>query len=213
MSEKVKAYHTTNKNYTKSIQQNGFEMSKPNKGHWLGTGVYFYEDIYFAVEWCIIGVNKNIKNYVELCSNCDIIYAIINCEDFETLDISSPRGYSIFQKMYRIIENNYTEEEYKEIIQKGDAYIVNILEELELKIGIQILSNYDIIVANYPKSIYSRPNNEKSKPGNFTLCSQKQICVKTLEAISEFDKIKIDNNKEIENIYDLVVKNRSDIYG
>lgn len=65
-------YHATDIKNIESIINDGFVESKASKGHWLGRGIYFFENLYYAVEWEIIGVIKqDIADYKELTKNVE----------------------------------------------------------------------------------------------------------------------------------------------
>ena len=59
--EKVIGYHTTAIENVEDILKKGFHMSPSDRGHWLGRGIYFFSDLYFATEWGIIGVIKKMN--------------------------------------------------------------------------------------------------------------------------------------------------------
>lgn len=202
-SNTLTGYHATARKHVKSILYNGFYMSKPNKGHWLGKGVYFFENIYFAVEWGIIGViKKETNDYSILSEKCAILSVKINTEKYEVIDLSEPQGYEIFKMLLEIIKERYGEERYNDIIKKGDAYIIKVLEELERIQNEKYISKFDIVCADYPKNIIKKENIK----GNFTVCTQKQICVKNTKAI---EKIKEHNDsEEIKKLFMLNIKNR-----
>lgn len=203
----LEGYHTTHRNNVKSILNNGFYMSPPNKGHWLGKGVYFFEDLYYAIEWKIIGVLKKqyIENEEEL-KKASILLAKINVKDYEMIDLSTPYGCDIFLTFLDVIKENYSEDEYKNILKKGDKYIIKALEKLENIKKEKYLSEFDVVCADYDRGIIKK---DKSKEDNFISGTQKQVCVKNLRAIIKNEKLKEDIEKEDYKIsYNLVIKNR-----
>ena len=131
--ETLLGYHATDIKNIKSIIKNNFIESKESKGHWLGRGIYFFDDLYYAVEWEIIGVIKqDIKDYNELKQKCGILIAELDIKNYSVVDFSKPIGYAIFEYLLKIIKENYTEEKYNDILSKGDKYIIKILEQLEI---------------------------------------------------------------------------------
>lgn len=197
-------YHATAISNIELILNNGFNESKHTKGHWLGRGIYFFENLYYAVEWEIIGVIKHdTDNYCELTDKCGILMAEIDTENYKVLDLSEPQGYVIFEKLLNIIKENYPEEKYKYILKEGYAYIIKVLEQLEIKKRKKYLSNFDVISAVYPKSITGIKHN---LPGDFISCVQKQICVKNPQAIKKVEKLK--NSEITKSMFNLIKKNR-----
>ncbi len=203
----LEGYHTTHRNNVKSILNNGFYMSPPSKGHWLGKGVYFFEDLYYAIEWKIIGVLKKqyIENEEEL-KKASILLTKIDVKDYEMVDLSTPYGCDIFDTFLDVIKQNYSEEEYKNILKKGDKYIIAALEKLENVKKEKYLSEFDVVCADYDRGIIKK---DKAKEDNFISGTQKQICVKNLRAIVKTEKVKEDReNEDYKTSYDLVIKNR-----
>ena len=184
--ELITGYHTTRRENIKSILNNGFYMSPPNKGHWLGKGVYFFEDIYYAIEWKIIGVLKKqyIENEDEL-KKASILATKIDVKDYEMIDLSTPYGCDIFITFLEVIKENFSEEEYRDILEKGDKYIINALEKLENIKKEKYLSEFDIVCADYDKNLNAIIRNK------------------------QLNEDMEDN--EYKRNYDLVIKNRREI--
>lgn len=199
-------YHATSINNIEPIINNGFIESKGSRGHWLGRGIYFFENLYYAVEWEIIGVIKHdIENYEEITNNCGILMTEINTVDYNVLDVSDPQGYAIFEYLLKVIKENYSEEKYKYILSKGYAYIIKILEQLEKKKKKKYISKFDVICAVYPKNINKK---KKNQPGDFISCVQKQICVKNPETIKKIKEL--EHSEITKGIFNLIKKNRGE---
>lgn len=205
----LECYHTTAKQNIDNILKEGFEYSKATKCHWLGKGVYFFEDLYYAVEWEIIGIiKKEIKDFEQIQKECGILVSNIDTENYTIINLSSPIGYNIFNKMLKKIKEYYTEEQYKQIKSKGYKYIIRILEKLEEIENKKYLSKYDIVCAIYPKDIYAKESNNKN--GDFIICTQKQICIKNKEAII---KTEVCKNNNIKDVFTLMIDNREEYNG
>lgn len=203
-----KGYHATAKENIKSILTNGFYMSKPKSSHWLGKGIYFFEDLYYAVEWQIIGVLKReVEEFDELNRKSGIIVSEIDMENYETLNISEPYGYSIFKELLDLIKKYYSNSEYEENLKKGDIHLIKVLEQIEIETGQKNLSNFDVLCSIYPKPI--ELEEAKSKTGDFMKCAQKQICVKNKKAIIKSKEY--DNNKLKKENFELLIKNRRNL--
>ena len=121
------------------------------------------------------------------------------------MDVSEPQGYAIFEYLLKIIKENYSEEKYNYILSKGYAYIIKILEYLEIKKKKQYLSRFDIICAVYPKNINKIKTN---MPGDFISCVQKQICVKNPRAIKKVEELQY--SQVTKGIFNLIKKNRGE---
>ena len=68
MNEKtLEGYHATTIKRSEIILKDGFKISKSNADtwEWLGDGVYFWEDDYYAVQWNVIDIEKNKTNLNE----------------------------------------------------------------------------------------------------------------------------------------------------
>lgn len=204
--EICRGYHATARKNISSILNNKFIISKPGKHHWLGKGVYFFENIYYAIEWQLLGViKKRNVEYDELMEESGIIVSEINTSNYSMLDLSNPYGLSIFEELLIKIKDYYGEAKYEEYKQKGDKFLIDLLEELEEQKNIKLLSNFDIISAEYPKWMA----REKNVPGNFIKCIQKQICVKNINAIVKSDEYT--DNEIIKSNYELILKNRGNV--
>lgn len=203
--EKITAYHTTNKEAGKEIVSTKvFKPSQREKSHWLGGGVYFYTDMYFAMQWGIVGVLKlnNISDFNVFKESCDIVSASINFKDYEVLDLTVPEGYEIFSSMLEIVKKNDIVE-YNRIKDKCDAYKIKIIEKLERKYDKKIFSAFDIVYAEYSNNIYKKKRSAKS---DFLGCVEKQLCVKNLDAITNIEIVNIENQIDI---FEMIKKNRS----
>lgn len=199
-------YHGTSRRNCKDIIKNGFEASKTKEGHWLGKGIYFYENIYYAIEWGIIRFLLGNNSYDNYKKQCSVIKGMLNCGEYEILDLNDPLGYSIYQEILKNIKKRFPNEVEK--ISKGkDIEIIRLLEELESKTGEDYISIFDIITADYPKDIYDKKT--ENIWGNFLPCIQKQICVKNSSAIEKYEEINIDDENG-ETYFQLITKNREE---
>lgn len=200
----IVGYHATSKENIELILKNGFIESKANKGHWLGKGIYLFENLYYAIEWEIIGVIKHeIDSYDEIEQKCGILIVDLDATNYNIIDFSEPQGYSIFEHLLNIIKNNYSKDKYEEILNKGYAYIIKILEQLEQQNNQKYISRFDVICAVYPKGIAKQKTTLKS---NFIFCVQKQICIKNKDAIKNISEL--EHNEITKGVFNLVKNNR-----
>lgn len=200
----IKCYHGTSKENEIGILQNGFEESKPKQSHWLGKGIYFYENIYYAIEWGIIWFLNNNMNYDEYIDKCAIIEAKINLEGFEILDLNDPIGYEYYMEIEKNIKERFPEK-VKNIENNGDIELIKLLEEIEEETKENYISVFDILIAIYPKDIYKK-GIQKIK-GNFLPCVQKQICIKNPDAIMKIESLSLDQDI-IKSYFCIIIKNR-----
>lgn len=202
----IVGYHGTSKDSCKNILTNGFKSSRAMEGHWLGTGVYFYENIYYAIEWGIIRFLSGNNNYEFYKEQCSVIKGVLNYEKYEVLDLNDPLGYEIYQEILKNIK-----ERFPNIIDKinngNDIEIIRLIEEIEKKTGEEYISIFDIITADYPKDIYNK--QLKKTWGNFLPCVQKQICVKNKDVIERYEEVNLDDVKG-KIYFDLIIKNREE---
>ena len=105
MNEKIiVGYHATSKENIESILKNGFIESEASKGHWLGKGIYLFENLYYAIEWEILGVIKSdINDYNIIKKTCGILVIDLDIENDKVIDFSEPQGYVIFEHLLQII--------------------------------------------------------------------------------------------------------------
>lgn len=207
MNEKtLEGYHATSKENIQAIIENGFIESKANRGHWLGKGIYLFENLYYAIEWEIIGVIKHdITNYDEIKQKCGILIVDLDIDNYNIIDFSEPQGYAIFERLLQLIKANYSKEKYEDILDKGYAYIIKVLENLEKQNNVKYISRYDIICAVYPKYITKQKTH---LPGDFIHCVQKQICIKNKEAIKNI--YELEHSDMTKGIFDLITNNRGE---
>ncbi len=207
--QKQEAYHATKRDNITDILTEGFKtsISTNKKEHWLGKGIYFYEDLYYAVEWCYLGLKNQNKNLEILKEKFGIIKVEIDTDNFKILDLNSGIGYDTFRKIVHTIKDKCSKEELKKIENDGDIKIIRIIEKVEEELGKKIFSAFDVIYALYPKNIFKKSTNHQ---GDFFVGMQKQICVKNPKAITSKKEYNVEN-ENIVNIYNLIVENRRKI--
>lgn len=194
MNEKILiGYHSTLKENGKNILKNGFEISesKDDKYEWLGDGIYFWEDDYYAVQWNIISMEKNhepktIKNL----ENYEIIKSKLLVNKLKLFELSSPEGSIVYNEFKKrlidmFIKNGYIEQ-IEELESKSDKFWINLLEDNAF------FEEFDVITA-----IYKNEKNVEEYKDDIVLNAQKQICVKNKKCIvkselySDIERIKI----------------------
>ncbi len=204
MNEKTLiGYHGTLKNKVQDILQNGFKpsISEENELEWLGDGIYFWEDDYYAVQWNIIDIErrhltKNIENF----NNYDIIESKLVVSKSKLFELSSPEGSIIYNNFKKKLTDKFLkaglEEEMKELKLKSDKFWINLLEDNGF------FDEFDIITAVYKNS----KSIEKFKD-DIVLNTQKQICVKNQKCIIKSEKY--DDAERIYTLFKMIVERRS----
>lgn len=197
--EILTGYHATKKKNEKGILRDGFKISNSdNFHHWLGSGIYFWEDSYYAVEWNMIDLEKNgILTQKNMLEKYIIFKATIKTEKNKIINLSSPRGTIMFEKFKKDVMNSANTEQ-RERLRKinDDIFWVNFMSKKGL------FDKYNIIIANYNK-IINKGNNNKA---DFIKYEQTQICVKSNNFIENVSIFK--NTKEIKDLYKIIKENR-----
>lgn len=200
-------YHSTEKSNEVKILKKGYEKSlnKIDELLWLGEGIYFWESLYYAVEWNVIKISKNQhmdNTFDNLWGNYTIISSDIECQEEEFLDISSPEGTIIFNEFKNSVLSRDNPDDIKQDLEK------NIDEDpfwIYLMVVEKVFEDLKVLSAFYFKKI---ENNKLESGSNFLKYIQKQICV--------FDKSCIKNTKKYENkekineLYEKVMSNRNE---
>lgn len=204
--QELTVYHATKSDNISSILRNGFKpsVSTPYRTHWLGAGIYFYEDLYYAVEWNYISIEEFARSYEIIRNECGVIVAKIDIEKFQLLDLNSGIGYDTYRKIIATIEKSCDSREKEDLQKEEDIKTIRIIEKVENKLGIKLFSSFDVISAIYPKKIFKKEIKHK---GDFFVGLQKQICVKNENAIIEKKEYEFDES-ELESLYNLIVANR-----
>ncbi len=203
MSQKIlTGYHGTTKEKSESILKQGFKISKSQeqKYEWLGDGIYFLDDIFYAVQWNIINMEKNYndKNEKNL-MNYAIIKSKIIVNKSKLFDISSPEGSIIYSKLKKKLEKKLIESGSEKLVEKlkkqSDKFWINILEDNGF------FKEFDVIMAEFK----NKKRNEKYKD-DILLNVQKQICVKNQKCIITSKLYR--DKKRILDLFSIIISRR-----
>ena len=84
----MKGYHGTCSSEKVNIQRNGLDPARTHyrKDHWLGQGVYFFEDQGHAHYWALILASRKGKNIFPLVYKADIVADETQVMDFDDND-------------------------------------------------------------------------------------------------------------------------------
>lgn len=203
MSQKIlTGYHGTTKEKSESILKQGFKISKSQeqKYEWLGDGIYFWDDIFYAVQWNIINMEKNYndKNEKNL-MNYAIIKSKIIVNKSKLFDISSPEGSIIYSKLKKKLEKKLIESGSEKLVEKlkkqSDKFWINILEDNGF------FKEFDVIMAEFK----NKKRNEKYKD-DILLNVQKQICVKNQKCVITSKLYR--DKKRILDLFSIIISRR-----
>ena len=205
MNEKtLVGYHGTKIENVEQILKNGFKMSKSkdNNLEWLGDGVYFWEDDYYAVQWNIIDIKgHNKEKNINSLKKYAIMKSIIKANKTKIFDISSPEGSIIYQKLKEKLINR--------LIKEGYENYVDILSKRSCKYWIDLLqknnffNEFDIVTA-----VYKDEKSVENFKDDIILNVQKQICVKNINCIKETEIY--DNKERIFSLFSIILKKREE---
>ena len=204
-NETLIGYHATTKEGSKEILTNGFEISKSKKDNleWLGDGIYFWEDDYYAVQWNIIDMetnhtNKNKKNLEEY----EIIKSIIKVRKTKLFEISSPEGSIIYREFKEKLKERFIQEglekKAEELTKRSDKFWTNLLEDNGF------FDEFDVITA-----IFKNIKNIENYKDDIVLDAQKQICVKNKKCIKSAEIYK--DQERISYLISTIFKRRKEI--
>lgn len=176
-------YHGTCSKHKDSIESNGFDPAKCNyrADHWLGQGVYFFDDYEKALWWSATAVLHN-NDFGRV-----IFRATIEAPDEEVLDLDDNKQLDAF---------------FAEIIQCIDE-IKKIVLEICLYLMIKIFVLFSLIIISKKKNIavitrtfqkdyagYTTRRNKKDKELQKKIMNitglgfnERQICVSKKECI------------------------------
>lgn len=198
-------YHATTKDRGQEILKNGFNISKSQNDNyeWLGDGVYFWDDDYYAVQWNMIDLEKKNKDKsIENLNEYTIIKSDIKVNKLKLFEISSPEGSFIYNDFKNKLKNKFIEngcEKYvEELMKSSDKFWINLLEDNGF------FNDFDVVTAIY--------KNEKSKEkykDNVVLNTQKQICVKNIKCIINSEIY--NDEKRILTLFSIILKRRENI--
>lgn len=201
MNEKtLEGYHATTIKRSEIILKDGFKISKSNADtwEWLGDGVYFWEDDYYAVQWNVIDIEKNKTNLNEYA----ILKSIIKVNKAKLFEMSSPEGSIIYNELRDLLINKLVKEGFEtyvdKLLKKSDKFWVNLLEDNGF------FDEFDVVTA-----VYKNEKNIEKYKDDIILNVQKQICVKNDKCIK---KTMIYEDKErILNLFSIIFRRRKEI--
>ena len=171
-----KGYHGTVSNYAKKIETDGFTIkpSKPEDDHWLGHGIYFYEDYEDARYWAESKSKKKQQTPVVYKATLEA-----NDEDIFDLDI----------KM-NVIKLAEYEEEYSKFLKEMGIIIKGTDKQYRCTLLDSYKKEFAIMIISYTfENRWSwTENNTKSKVIDIKF-KKKQLCATNSSVIKGMCKV------------------------
>ena len=136
-------------------------------------------------------------------SDYAILKAVIKVNASRMIDISSPEGGVVFNRLKEELITKYEKDGREEIVKRlknrSSKFWINVLEDGGF------FKDFDVITA-----IYKNEKNIEKYKDDIVLNVQRQICVKNKDCIKS---VKLHNQKErILNLYSIILKKRKDYY-
>lgn len=185
MDEKIKiiGYHGTFSENVCTIIEEGYE-TEYRDNHWLGQGIYFYDNYDLAL-WFI---NRKRKDY---CKNVTVIKSVIYADVSKILNLDTIEGVDFFYKKLNELWSEFRTIEFNEEDENSNRCL--ILDALKEYYEI------DIIIKTFEtdKQTYGSANVNWFEKNNFPVgikYSEKQICVTGNNCIISSEAIE-DNNE------------------
>lgn len=172
-------YHGTSAEAVGDIIKEKNMKSSLGEKHWLGDGVYFFEEDFYAFKWILDSYSNQEKikfNENNFINNFSILEGEIKTKKIRVFDLTKMEFKTIFDMIYTKIKDK--KEGYEKLkkhkVSEGVVlnYIFNILEYDK---------EFDLVIAMFTL-------NKKNYTGTHMKLGympQKQICVKNKEAIKE----------------------------
>lgn len=195
--QKIIGYHGTKNTHANKIMLEGFKIPAPKEGdnHWLGHGIYFFDNYDLAEWWANAKVNRQNKKYNNNDST-SIIKATILSNN--TLDLDNPFHLQKFKKYQLELQAQLLETGIQLDFTKGKGFV----EERTRCFWSDLIKeqyNIDVLIYTFTKrnpsyieNKYRIINNSKNPLNNIGLSyHEKQICVTKNSSI--IDKAIVNN--------------------
>lgn len=204
--ETLTGYHATYSINIEPILEKGFKKSISKEGalEWLGDGIYFWEEDYYAVQWNVIDMERFSKQkIVKKINDYTILKATIKVNKLKLFNMSSPEGSIIYNRLIKEVTDRYIKEGRKDIVDRlknrSSKFWINLLEDGGF------FEDFDVITA-----VFKNEKHKEIYKDDIVLNAQKQICVKNERCIKN---IEIYNDEDrISSLYSVILNKRNDYY-
>ncbi len=166
-------YHGTNINsFNKILKDNKMNPSRGDN-HWLGDGVYFYDDVVYAYYWIYTQFNNRYKNNLSENNNIynefKIISSKLKMESEKIFNLDSIINKTIFDTTYENCVNKKIQSQRFKDCEMADGVVINIMFN---ELGYN--KNYNVVIASFSR----RTKNYENTNLRLHYSIEKQICVK-----------------------------------
>ena len=189
MDEKniITVFHgTTLKSALKILKENHFNKSC-NDEDWLGSGIYFYDNLNNAILYNIrkyLNKNSSYPNYNKLSQERGIIVANIEYTDNEIVDFNEIENLYKFLGLWNLFYNRVKNNQKYESLSLKDGYMINwLLNETDYFSGCKILKNIYNLDLRFNRNISEIFNNTTKIGYNLNqvfLCVLDESCIKNI---------------------------------
>ena len=176
-------YHGTTRDKCRNIFKcKRFYPSRGDK-HWLGDGVYFYLESFFAYRWCVLNCKNKMTSRLNaqcIIDRYSIIEVDINVEERRIFNIDGIEHKSILMEIYEEIKNLAEMSSKFKNVEMVEGVVLNYLFSI-----LHYDKDFDIILATFPVDLFLYKNIKMRHA-----ISEMQICVRNGSVINnmrEFD--------------------------
>jgi len=159
-------YHGTYKESAESIiNSQEFKYDKidenPRDDHWLGNGIYFYEEEFHAFKWVwYLKNNKQKEKDItiddeDILNHCSIVKVEVEVDESRVFDLTKIRYKLIFERIYKWINkkielSNDFKERLKEDGACAEGVIFNFMFGQMKDSKLDYLKRFDLVKALFP---------------------------------------------------------------
>ncbi len=188
-------YHGTEKKRGEKIlseQKMPVSISTDRKQHWLGDGVYFYRERFYAFRWIILMYkerNEKDNEEEELLKKYSILEADIEYNTERIFNLDNPEHCMVFKETERKLKEKGTFSEKLKNMEYTDGVVINVMFK-NMKYG----DNYDAVEATFPIYDFNIPSSTGSSRikslNEYQLCIKNSGIIKEIRDITEFINVK-----------------------
>ncbi|AAB98351.1 hypothetical protein MJ_0359 [Methanocaldococcus jannaschii DSM 2661] len=181
-------YHGTDRKSAEKIMESKEILPSQGDNHWLGDGIYFYEEEFHAFKW----IWYKEKNRNRLLKNFAIIKAEVICEESRIFDLTKIEHKLLFDMMYKLINTTKLRLDKLRGDMCAEGVVINYMFKNK-ELGYN--KRFDIVRALFPipvkkyQKIENREKNKKYKERThrLTFMPEIQVCVKNPSVIKKLE--------------------------
>lgn len=204
--QQYKAFHGTTIDNAKSIIDGNEYKKSNNEDDWLGSGIYFYDNLDNVILYNIRQYKNDKKKYPtynDLLEQRGILVSIIECYEDEIVDLNEFKNLRKFLGLWKMLYDRVKDdEEYKKLHYK-DGYMINWLcEETDYFKGCKIFKNIFSLDIRFRRKI-NKLFNGKTRIGyniqQVFLCVVDESCIKSIEIFEDDYQDEYETIKDVTN--------------